>query len=258
MKSKLFKLTVAILTTGVWSQVHPDNGLLFEVSGPSFYVATTGNMVNLVLQNTDVIKAIQLTVVLNTTGVTLKEVRQSNRTLGQDWIVWYHSVSEERMNLLITNLGNDSFQAGEGVIAEIIFDLNDSVAEDFITLRLEQIKAADPRGKPVELLYGGDVTLPVIDDANIEFVLYQNYPNPFNPSTTISYYLRTPTYVTLKMYTAFGEEVAILFQGALPAGNYSSLWNGTNDTGVKLSSGSYFYRLRVGDFFETKRLLFLK
>jgi hypothetical protein len=84
-------------------------------------------------------------------------------------------------------------------------------------------------------------------------VLQQCYPNPFNPSTNISFSLPTRSFVALKVFDLLGREVAILVSEEISAGSYSKQWNAAN-----MSSGIYFYRLQVGSFIETKKLVLLK
>lgn len=85
------------------------------------------------------------------------------------------------------------------------------------------------------------------------YVLYQNYPNPFNISTNISLSLSSNSYATLKVFDILGREVATLVNEELSAGNYTRRWNATN-----ASSGIYFYRLQIGSFTETRKLVLLK
>jgi 5'-nucleotidase/UDP-sugar diphosphatase len=85
------------------------------------------------------------------------------------------------------------------------------------------------------------------------FALSPNYPNPFNPATTISYSLPQDAYVTLKVYNSLGQEVAVLVQGTVGAGEHQVQWNSGN-----LASGMYFYQLRSGTFTETKRMLLVR
>ncbi|NOX17073.1 MAG: T9SS type A sorting domain-containing protein [Chlorobi bacterium] len=104
----------------------------------------------------------------------------------------------------------------------------------------------------------GDVN----DDENNRngYRLYQNYPNPFNPTTTIEYSIpfvgnanfAYPT-VTLKIYDILGSEITTLVNEKQHTGNYSIRFNATN-----LSSGIYFYSLQIGEFTETKKMIFLK
>jgi len=86
-----------------------------------------------------------------------------------------------------------------------------------------------------------------------EFALAQNYPNPFNPSTAISYQLSAASDVTLKVYDMLGNEAATLVNENKPAGNYEVKFDGS-----KLASGIYFYKLKAGNFVQTKKLILMK
>jgi hypothetical protein len=62
------------------------------------------------------------------------------------------------------------------------------------------------------------------------FELRPNYPNPLqasalNPETTIEFSLPTPGFVTLKIFTAKGEEVAVLIAAELSGGHHKTAWN---------------------------------
>ncbi|MHB9011907.1 MAG: T9SS type A sorting domain-containing protein [Ignavibacteriaceae bacterium] len=87
----------------------------------------------------------------------------------------------------------------------------------------------------------------------MEYTLYQNYPNPFNPSTIISYQLPVSSKVVLKIYDLLGRDVATLVNKEQVTGNYKVIFNGNN-----LASGVYFYRLKAGNFVETKKLILMK
>jgi len=86
-----------------------------------------------------------------------------------------------------------------------------------------------------------------------QFELRQNYPNPFNPTTTINYQIIKNDFVSIKVYDVLGNEVATLVDEEKPAGNYEIIFNTS-----ELSSGTYFYKLQAGSFFETKKMLLLK
>lgn len=88
-----------------------------------------------------------------------------------------------------------------------------------------------------------------------EFDLSQNYPNPFNPSTTIQYSVSQPGIVQLKVYDILGNEVATLVNQFKQIGIYNSQFSIRN---YQLSSGVYFYRLQVGDFSVTKKMVLIK
>jgi hypothetical protein len=91
-----------------------------------------------------------------------------------------------------------------------------------------------------------------------KFDLSQNYPNPFNPTTTIRYSLPKASYVSIKIYNMLGQEVKTLFNGERNAGAFMVQWNGDNNSGQKVASGAYIYRIVAGSFVETKKMMFLK
>ena len=91
-----------------------------------------------------------------------------------------------------------------------------------------------------------------------EFYLSQNYPNPFNPSTRIQYQVSRASNISLKIFDVLGNEIANLVNEYKHAGSYEVEFS-TAETkiGVSLPSGVYFYRLRAGDFVETKKMILL-
>ncbi|MFA6978575.1 MAG: PQQ-binding-like beta-propeller repeat protein [Ignavibacteriaceae bacterium] len=70
------------------------------------------------------------------------------------------------------------------------------------------------------------------------YALMQNFPNPFNPTTTIRYSLPFDSKVTIKIYNVLGQDVKLLRDETVSAGNYEVQFNSD-----KLSSGIYFYRI---------------
>ncbi len=98
-----------------------------------------------------------------------------------------------------------------------------------------------------------DLNLPGI------FVLRQNYPNPFNSQTQITFDLYNTATIQLNIYDTNGGLVKSLINGeTMDQGSYQVQWDGTNDKGNSLSSGVYFYKLKVGNFIETKSMILQK
>jgi photosystem II stability/assembly factor-like uncharacterized protein len=90
------------------------------------------------------------------------------------------------------------------------------------------------------------------------FLLEQNYPNPFNPSTIIRYKIPSNNKyellnVVLKVYDVLGNEIATLVNEEKHAGNYEVDFNAKD-----LASGIYYYQLRAGNLFETKKMMLLR
>jgi hypothetical protein len=84
-------------------------------------------------------------------------------------------------------------------------------------------------------------------------VLQQNYPNPFNPGTTIKFQITNSNFVTLKIYTLNGQEVATLVEETKEAGTHTVSFDASS-----LSSGLYYYRLTAGNFAAVRKLMLLK
>ncbi|MCD4693478.1 MAG: beta-galactosidase [Calditrichales bacterium] len=91
------------------------------------------------------------------------------------------------------------------------------------------------------------------------FSLFQNYPNPFNPQTTIGYQLPVRNNITIKIYNLLGQEVQTLVNENKNAGNHSVVWDGKDNSGRQVSSGVYYYKLRLDNgICRIKKLLLLK
>ncbi len=90
------------------------------------------------------------------------------------------------------------------------------------------------------------------------FLLEQNYPNPFNPSTTLSFVIGQPSFVSLKIFDVLGNEIVTLVNEEKPAGSYEVEFNGYSGNGMNLTSGVYFYKLQAGNFVETKKMILLR
>jgi hypothetical protein len=75
------------------------------------------------------------------------------------------------------------------------------------------------------------------------FMLGQNFPNPFNPSTSITYNLPEACFVSLRIMDVLGREVAVLVSSNQEAGSYSITWNGVDQIGRTVASGTYMYRI---------------
>jgi len=92
------------------------------------------------------------------------------------------------------------------------------------------------------------------------FSLKQNYPNPFNSTTAISYQLSgiRPHRTTLRIYNILGEEVITLVDEKQKMRSHQTTWNGRDRNGKDVSSGIYFYRLKAGDFVETRKMVLIR
>jgi hypothetical protein len=145
---------------------------------------------------------------------------------------------------------NFLYTAPDSLLIDTIYSVANSVNWDSIP------------GPPDQWNFGENFVVHVIDNPvyvqneNLQpenFILYQNYPNPFNPATNIRFRIADFGFVSLKVYDVLGDEVATLVNEVKDAGEYevefSANW---------LTSGIYFYKLNVGSFSETKKMLLMK
>jgi hypothetical protein len=93
-----------------------------------------------------------------------------------------------------------------------------------------------------------------------QFKLHQNYPNPFNPETKIKYSVagEEAVQVEVKVYNVAGQLVKRLVDEIKSPGEYEVIWNGRNEGGDEAASGVYFYKLKVSDFVETRKMVLLR
>ncbi len=78
------------------------------------------------------------------------------------------------------------------------------------------------------------------------YTLSHNYPNPFNPGTRIEFRIPEQSNVNLSVFDILGRHVKTLLNGVLPATGgtaYFAIWDGTDEGGVNVASGVYFYRM---------------
>ena len=93
--------------------------------------------------------------------------------------------------------------------------------------------------------------------------LLQNYPNPFNPETWIPYQLANNALVTLSIYDQSGHIVRGLDIGHQKSGVYrdkasAAYWDGRNQNGEPVTSGTYYYQLNAGDYTSIRRMAIVK
>ncbi|MBN1290868.1 MAG: T9SS type A sorting domain-containing protein, partial [Candidatus Latescibacteria bacterium] len=124
-----------------------------------------------------------------------------------------------------------------------------------------------PFGRPVQ---DGIIAKRVADDSEeiaeedhiipVEFSLPQNYPNPFNPVTTITYII--PAGVTdrvaINVYDSRGALVKTIVDQFGSPGMYSVVWDGTDTSGNRVSSGVYIYTIQAGEYRKSNKMMLMR
>lgn len=131
-----------------------------------------------------------------------------------------------------------------------------------ITVQLVTDQLVNDYGFDIDGYYWNDPANPGITGLTgalpDEYALEQNYPNPFNPTTSISYQLPEAAKVSLNIYDMSGQLVKTLVDEEQSADSYIISWDATNKAGSKVANGIYFYKLRAGNFTQTRRMVLLK
>ncbi|HSW53721.1 MAG TPA: choice-of-anchor X domain-containing protein [Ignavibacteriaceae bacterium] len=170
----------------------------------------------------------------------------------------------------IITVGNEGewltigFLKGNGTTTEPkAYSYTDQVGDIEATAFKYRLKQVDFDGS---FEYSDEVTVENSEILPAEYFLSQNYPNPFNPSTKISWQSPVASWQTLKIYDVLGNEVATLVDEYKPAGKYEIEFEINSDDGQNLSTGVYFYQLRIRGpeinsgqgIVETKKMILLK
>ena len=167
--------------------------------------------------------------------------------LGQGFY-FYDSLDDILRTLMYDPQGQKFIDAGEHLLAEIPFTLNNPDEVTLDKLILVDVNKQKLENIQVDIIYG-EPPLPPVD-----FSLLQNYPNPFNPTTTIEFSLpEDVSSAKLTIYNMLGERIAQLVNSSLQKGRYEFRWNAQN-----YASGMYIYELRADKFISIKKMMLLK
>ena len=91
-----------------------------------------------------------------------------------------------------------------------------------------------------------------------EFALKRAVPNPFNPTTTLEFWVPQAERVVLDIYSPSGRLIRRLVDERLEPGVHNVMWNGRNDGGNIVASGTYFALLKADGVRNVTRLTLLK
>jgi flagellar hook assembly protein FlgD len=90
------------------------------------------------------------------------------------------------------------------------------------------------------------------------YALSQNFPNPFNPTTTIGYSIPVSGHTSLAIYNLAGQKVRTLVNGMQAPSFYKVVWDGKNESGMTVATGTYFYKLVSGNYSKIVKMTLIK
>jgi hypothetical protein len=249
-----------IVRTGLYPSGNPVNKAVanpFNVVNNGLNKLTPGMNAKLTFFLTDKGVAVELESIKKVKGVQI-ELNNLRSLIPQstqmtsifDNALYYQN--DDFLRMLSFDGAAEAIQPGLFVLSNLPFSLYDPQS-----IEIEKIIVADENNEAmqkveVEIRYEGTPGLPV------DYSLSQNFPNPFNPNTNVQFSVPVEGFVTIKVYDMLGQAVADLYSGNAQAGTYTLNWNGIDNNGNSVSSGSYIYRMTAGDFVQSKKMTFLK
>jgi hypothetical protein len=156
------------------------------------------------------------------------------------------------LRVLVYNNEGKTLAPGNYLYLNMPFTLTDPRA-----IKIDNVILADENNQQIEklsiqVIYNDAPQLPT------EYSLSQNYPNPFNPTTEVQFTVPDKSNVNIVIYNMLGQQVRTLYSGEAQQGTYTIRWDGLNNSGVKMSSGTYIYRMTANDFVQSKKMVLLK
>ncbi len=132
----------------------------------------------------------------------------------------------------------------------------------YLQLRSSTADATSATVSYRETNYGIVTTAAPATPPQVRSVALRNFPNPFNPRTTIELALPdgpAAVPVEVAIFDLRGRRVSSLFTGLLAAGRrHGFSWDGRDDRGRGLSSGTYFARAVVAGRAHSTKLLLVR
>lgn len=84
------------------------------------------------------------------------------------------------------------------------------------------------------------------------------YPNPFNPRVSLAFSLERTANVSVSAYDLRGRLVRRIVSSEMPAGDHVVVWDGQNEAGAAVPSGTYYVRVDDGWRSTASRVTMIK
>lgn len=125
------------------------------------------------------------------------------------------------------------------------------------------------RDLAISCVFVGDPSIPLpwmhqvnvgVEEPMTERGLHLNAPrpNPIHGRATLNFSLPRAAHATLNIVDVAGRLVATVVDHDLPAGAYSTTWDGTGRSGTMIRGGVYFAHLRVGSESRVQKMVVLR
>jgi hypothetical protein len=124
-------------------------------------------------------------------------------------------------------------------------------------------RQANPNRAFMRVISGDGFSTSIVDERIVmpgDYQVFTGYPNPFTESTTLGFELPLAKNVSVRIYDVMGREVATLVNDEpfVADVRHEVKWDGTNNAGERVASGTYLYSLEWGNFRKTATLTLVK
>ena len=207
-------------------------------------VHVLGNSIALQLKNFVPVRGLEIEFA-NVNAVTGKVISMFDRAQAM--------MTGNTLRVIVHGMNINELTPGDRVIAQFPIECNNPEEVTWKNLIVGAAGDQQLLNVDAELVY-----TPAKGQIPQHFGISQNFPNPFNPSTNLVVDVPKVSDVTVKIYNMLGQQVRTLFAGQMQPGSQTMTWDGKNEVGKTVASGTYIYRMTAGNFVQTKKMMFLK
>ncbi|MBN2411309.1 T9SS type A sorting domain-containing protein [candidate division KSB1 bacterium] len=237
---------------------------LISLSSGSGAPGSKNNIVTLSVQNADSIRGISLSVTDMTPYITVDTARTVE---GTNPILFKFNYINETFKVVLLQNKYQLILPNKGALIYISYSVAENAPENqTFKLDFEEVTVSDINNQKLDFTTESSnfeiksaTGIRTGENQNVlTYQLTQNYPNPFNPQTRIEYTIPTAQTVLLTIFNPLGQKVRELVNRTVPEGNHTAFWNGLNDQGLQVPAGVYIYRIKAGEFEDSKMLTLIR
>jgi hypothetical protein len=88
-----------------------------------------------------------------------------------------------------------------------------------------------------------------------DIIFYPVLPNPTKRNINLRFILPRRSSASLTVYNILGQHVKNFFDRPMERGKYDLVWDGMDNKGKRVSSGTYFFMLKTEDVVVHRRVV---
>ena len=172
---------------------------------------------------------------------------------------WTIGINDSGLVIGLAQQTGNPIPAGEGVLTSIGWNIQE-LNQLSGTIEISELSTSGYFGSEISNEVGSGIILnPDLNIHSSSLIpkyteLHTAYPNPFNPAVKIPFDITKENIVELSVFNINGKKVKELIPSkVMKPGKYIIEWDASF-----IPSGMYFYTIRAGSFFQSKKMILLK